>query len=139
MKASKIIWERVYKAGYILRRELIETSVVDAPTHEWTMAYAPSGGWIGTPEEARLLCFERGIRPEKSDPKHCVCSIGWSHKDGKWYGWSHRAIFGFKIGSTCKKGDCHYVPKNRGGRGEWKAETVADARQMAIDFAEGVS
>ena len=38
---------------------------------------------------------------------------GFSPKDGKWYGWSHRAIFGFEIGSTCKKGDCHYLPTGR--------------------------
>ncbi len=35
--------------------------------------------------------------------------VGFSPKDGKWYGWSHRAIYGFKIGSECKKGDCHHV------------------------------
>ena len=34
--------------------------------------------------------------------------VGFSPKDNKWYGWSHRAIYGFEIGSTCKKGDCHY-------------------------------
>jgi hypothetical protein len=35
--------------------------------------------------------------------------VGFSPKDNKWYGWSHRAIYGFEIGSTCKKGHCHYV------------------------------
>ena len=35
--------------------------------------------------------------------------VGFSPKDNKWYGWSHRAIYGFEIGSECKKGDCHYV------------------------------
>jgi hypothetical protein len=35
--------------------------------------------------------------------------VGFSPKDGKWYGWSHRAIYGFEIGSTCKIGDCHYM------------------------------
>jgi len=34
--------------------------------------------------------------------------VGFSPKDNKWYGWSHRAIFGFAPGSTCKRGDCHY-------------------------------
>jgi hypothetical protein len=34
--------------------------------------------------------------------------VGFSPKDSKWYGWSHRAIYGFEPGSTCKKGDCHY-------------------------------
>jgi hypothetical protein len=34
--------------------------------------------------------------PEKTSPSHTVNSIGRSKKDGKWYGWSHRAIHGFK-------------------------------------------
>lgn len=29
--------------------------------------------------------------------------------------------------------------RNEWGRGEWKAETLEDAKQMAIDFAHGVS
>jgi hypothetical protein len=138
--------------------------------------------------------------------------VGFSPKDNKWYGWSHRAIFGFEIGSTCRKGQCHYMAKDKDhfldatlefwdddchltttavhdrqeviywqeslpsgefedgvtvswiyddkipnvklrgetgscftaypetwGRGEWTAETMADAKQMAIDFNEGVS
>lgn len=144
--------------------------------------------------------------------------VGFSPKDNKWYGWSHRAIFGFEVGSTCKKGDCHYVPETpekliddhanffkefgedeikykrnechilpdrsgirilpmpleiqmttvdnigsildgeidledcevvdinkdsfytiKCGRGEWVAKTMEDAKQMAIDFNEGVS
>jgi len=126
--------------------------------------------------------------------------VGFSPKDGKWYGWSHRAIFGFEIGSTCKKGNCHYVGSTEAeqeedairfwteddhlnvrcegikedgddrwfmiewdytdkipnkklrntvggvshwitplGRGEWVAETMTDAKQMAVDFNEGVS
>jgi len=124
--------------------------------------------------------------------------VGFSPKDNMWYGWSHRVIYGFTIGSTCKKGDCHYKASNieeeieaaknfweddcheytkanvkeegvievtwkynnktpnksiRGsemstewlynpkkfGKGEWVAETMEDAKQMAIDFNEGVS
>lgn len=123
-------------------------------------------------------------------------NIAFSPIEQKWYGWSHRAVHGFGVGSECKRGDCHYRPTDkhdflqdmirfwtephhvnvRGGhtgagvyieweyshavpnealrgttggstqpypkeygRGEWTAETLADARQMAIDFAEGVS
>ena len=133
-------------------------------------------------------------------------SLGFNPIEKKWYGWSHRAIFGFGIGSTCKKGDCGYRPMNkqdfiescvrfwnnenhlnvrgkesrqqeyvdgpkelgilveweydntipnkklRGttrnsfqpypkqwGIGEWEAKTLDDAKQMAIDFANGVS
>lgn len=61
--------------------------------------------------------------------------VGFSPTNNKWYGWSHRAIYGFSVGSTCKKGDCHYTPE----KGEWVAQTMEDAKQMAIDFNEGVS
>ena len=126
--------------------------------------------------------------------------VGFSPTENKWYGWSHRAIFGFEIGSTCKKGDCHYIgstlkeqedaavsfweesyrdnvritgvieedgnkffdiewinndtiPNKKLkdqiggvthfitplGKGEWVAETMEDAKQMAQDFNRGVS
>ena len=129
-----------------------------------------------------------------------VACIGFSETEQKWYGWSHRACWGFGIGSEVKKGDCAYVPtdredfkadairfwteeshinvhieneneqdfdvvwtisdnpvlvpnpKARGGngshhyvfpkgygKGEWIAQTLDDAKQMAIDFAESVS
>lgn len=125
--------------------------------------------------------------------------VGFSPKENKWYGWSHRAMCGFTIGSTCEKGDAHYrasnieeemekaqrfwhdeeyhkrtfaklkkdgsiwvtweynnqppnkkchdkisgtkwyYDPNNFGKGEWTAKTMEDAKQMAIDFNEGVS
>lgn len=53
--------------------------------------------------------------------------------DGKWYGWSHRAIHGFEIGDKVKKGDCAYTGK------EYTIKTDDQAKQTAIDFAESVS
>lgn len=137
---------------------------------------------------------------DKEITEELTHGVGFSKKDNKWYGWSHRAIYGFTIGSTCKKGDCHYKGstleeqeaadiefwkdeniinvRNEGitekdgersfnikweyshsienkelrntiggcqhhieslGKGEWVAETMEDAKQMAIDFNEGVS
>lgn len=43
------------------------------------------------------------ITPEKASPDHAVCSIGKSAKDGKWYGWSHRAYAGFETKAEAKK------------------------------------
>lgn len=37
------------------------------------------------------------------------CNIGFCEKEQKWYGWSHRAICGFGVGSKISKGDCAYV------------------------------
>lgn len=129
--------------------------------------------------------------------KYPVANYGWSERDNKWYGWSHRAIFGFTIGSEVKFGDIGYVPKDREdwiknelcfwddierenihvahqnedeillewtyadtipnksmrgkvgsmhynvpksfGRGAWKAKTLDDARQMAMDFANNIA
>lgn len=40
-------------------------------------------------------------------------SLGYSPTDEKWYGWSHRAIYGFGIGSKVCLGDCGYNPSNK--------------------------
>ena len=144
------------------------------------------------------------IQDGYGEPKTVVC-IGLNPTEQKWYGWSHRAMFGFGIGSECKKGDCGYSANNkkdfaeenlkwygdidmeethkenatvkehtedgvlgvlvkynydkkvpnknyRGkissvfepypktwGKGEWTAKTLEEAREMAVDFAKGVS
>jgi len=163
------------------------------------------GGYIGlkgVSENWLEILAKHGIAPQLASPDRKVCSIGFSEKEQKWYGWSHRAMYGFTIGDSVKRGDCAYRPadeegfrqkylnffgvgehhknptvvdhtdengkrgalitatytddvpnkKLRGteyrifwpyenekfGRGEWTAETMDDAKQMAIDFAEGV-
>ncbi len=225
-QAIKVISEMHTDFGYVIRREIwpgvsfsVETpedadettlEIVDtiAGAHgpaEMETCYTYSGDWIGNLEVAKRLCNERGIAPEHPNgPMPGIlqpCCIGFSAREQKWYGWSHRAIFGFGIGSTVKKGDCAYVPgdwsdliesaimfwsdeyhtettakrgidpdgvdcinvswgynnsvpnkKLRGttsgtvmyppktwGRGEWTAASLVDAKQMAIDFADGVS
>lgn len=103
-------------------------------------AYSKSGDYIGHPRWAYRAVHRYGIHHfEKTAPDHCVCSIGYSPVYRKWYGWSHRAIFGFKPGSRIKKGDCGFVPRHRGGRGAWTVKTYPEAKQAATDFAEGVS
>jgi len=139
MNVKKIISVRRYKCGYEVRKQLVDGSECGSDDIEMNVAYTPSGDYIGRPKAARFLVFTKGIMPELRTPESSVCSIGYSHKDGKWYGWSHRAICGFKVGSTCKKGHCHYIPKNEGGKGEWTAKSTKDAKRMAMDFASGVS
>lgn len=106
----------------------------DEPT-KITAAYSKDGHYIGDLKTAQMLCDKYGIRPERSKKSHTVCSIGYSEKDGKWYGWSHRAIFGFSVGSKVKRGDCAYTDE----KGTWTAKTDKDCRKMALDFAESVS
>lgn len=151
-----------------------------------TSAFNMAGHYIGDEATAIELCEKRGIAPVLADPKHKTCSIGYCKRENKWYGWSHRAIFGFTVGSSVVKGDCAYIAKTidewarniiddytgvsytvhkvtvendtlricydflesknlvdyhvyKGGRGEWKAETMEHAREMAVTFAESVS
>lgn len=108
-ESSKVV--RRYKAGYEIREEVWKLDENDPEPTTMRAAYTPSGDYIGNSKSAHRLVVLRGIKPEKSNPEHCVCSIGFCEKEQKWYGWSHRAIYGFGIGSTVKKGDCAYVPK----------------------------
>ena len=64
--------------------------------HPVTMesGYSPDGGYIGTWEDTQKL-VSRGIYPERRSPSDATCSIGFCPREGKWYGWSHRAIYGF--------------------------------------------
>jgi len=39
--------------------------------------------------------------------------LGYSATDKKWYGFTHRAIHGFGVGSKCKFGDVHYTSSNK--------------------------
>ena len=131
----KILNIRFYKIGYEVREEVVDGKEFGCDDFTIKSSYNYNGDYIGDTKTAYRLCVKRGILPQKRTIKSNVCSIGYSQKDGKWYGWSHRAIFGFKIGSKCKKGHCHYTKS----KGEWVAKTIEDAKQMAMDFSEGVS
>jgi len=204
---KEVLFQRKY-AGYIYRRELVDDSEYGGNGNlEMVNCYSSdTGAWIGDAKDARMLCNGHGLTNiQKTHPGHSACSIGFNEDDEKWFGWSHRAIYGFGVGSVCKKGDCGYQPtdkndflkdvirfwteddhlnikgehksqkdengvmehgvyvewilsneilnkKMRGeisgiftaypsdyGKGEWEAKTLEDAKQMAIDFASGVS
>jgi len=117
----------------------------------WWAAYSHDGGYIGSIEDVYRL-FQDGITIiQKSDPEHNVCSIGFNQSENKWYGWSHRAMFGFGIGSIVKDGDCcassgwvdsyleEHPEKDRRLPVGFEAKTLDDAKRMAIAFADSVS
>lgn len=64
---------------------------------------------VGMENDLNFL-LKRGVTEQIQDgygePK--TCCIGFNPIEQKWYGWSHRAIFGFGIDSDCKKGACGY-------------------------------
>lgn len=67
-------------------------------------AFSKRGAYIGAPATAKLLWKKFGIEQfEKRRPKSSICSIGYSPKKKLWFGWSHRAIAGFKSKEKAKK------------------------------------
>jgi len=101
-----------------------------------SLTYAVSkvdGCYIGDEKTAKMLA-KKGIAPERAEKDCNVCSIGYSEKDKKWYGWSHRAIQGFGIGDKSET----FSPWG-GTSSDKKIETDDEAKQAAIDFADSVS
>ena len=145
---EKIKWTRKFKAGYILQREFV---TLGGDGIWMTVAYNYNGDYIGNSRDAWRLCVKRGILPEKAQPNHNVCSIGYCKKKRKWYGWSHRAICGFGVGYIAKKGSCptesgfmdgylkeHPEADRRVPIG-FKVKNMEDAKRAAIAMAESVS
>lgn len=104
--------------------------------------YNKEGVYVGNPDFVKVLA-DRQISPEKAQPDHGVCSIGFSDKDQKWYGWSHRAMYGFGVGHKCKKGDCGVADGNRYGGIDYPkpgfiCKDLEDCKKCAIAFADSV-
>ena len=75
---------------------------------------------------------KHGIEPKSH-------SIGFSEKEQKWYGWSHRAISGYGIGDVIKKSN---VMCSKYGSGKvkpgFKCKTLEDCKFVATEFAKAV-
>lgn len=62
----------------------------------YEQAYSLDKKYIGSIEDGERLCCARKIAPEPCGTNNdAICNVGLS-EDGKWYGWSHRAISGFE-------------------------------------------
>lgn len=104
-----------------------------------TSAYNKEGDWIGSAEFAKRLA-EFGIKPELAHPDDSVCSVGWSEKTQRYYGWSHRAIFGFEYGDKIFEESFAPFDSNVpfSQHGTRTIVTKAQAREAAINFADHV-
>ena len=112
---SELLFVQKYPAhGYEVRTELVGAPEEgeEFPPLKIRSAYTTAGDYIGNRETAEYLCVDRKITPEKITPDSNICSIGFCDGEQKWYGWSHRAIFGFGIGAWVQEGDSAYVPNN---------------------------
>jgi len=144
---------RYYRADVLaLLRQDYDVRWEDCGDNEmWHLVYSKlDEGYVGRPEEAYRL-LQQGIRDvQKSEPNHKVCSIGFNPTEQKWYGWSHRARYGFGIGDVVNRGDCcassgwteEYLKTHKDPYVlpiGFKAKTLKDAKRMAVAFAESVS
>lgn len=77
-----------------------------------------------------------GIVPELRTPTSTTCSIGFCEHEQRWYGWSHRAMFGFGIGYVVEK---HHLVCAEGVPAGFRVETMKDAKMLAGKYAESVS
>lgn len=130
----EIIKERHFKAGYTIQyRQLLSDAAGDGPPVVIKSAVTPEGHYIGDSGRAYQLIVKRGIKPEKVASNHSVCSVGFSEREQRWYGWSHRAIYGFKMGDTFKVSDPDGVVTTS------TLATLEDCKREAVAFAASVS
>lgn len=115
--------------------------------HNWYES-SYDGSYIGREDEYNFFIKEKGlILLQKVEPSYRTASIGYSPKEHKWYGWSHRAFHGFTIGDEVHEGDLtntsglikeyeiQHPEESRSLPVGFKAENLYDAKRMAIAFA----
>lgn len=101
------------KYNYFIIETLIEGKDFGCDDFVMKSAYDENSLYLGNPKTALALTKRRGITTfEKSKDTHTIASIGFNPELQKWYGWSHRAIYEFGIGSKVKKGDSAYQASN---------------------------
>lgn len=147
----EVLKTRNYKIGYQVRTEKHQVGDDNEEVVIKSAYTVPGNDYIGDGKLAWRLYNLFGIKPEKADPFHSICSIGFCEDKQKWYGWSHRAICGFGIGDVVKEGDCaassgwtdEYLEMHPSASKAlpvgFIAETLEDAKLMAIAFAASVS
>lgn len=140
--SKTLIKKTYYKQGYEIRVEDVREGSVYEPVRMYS-GYSPSGLYLGDAKTAHRLVKKFGIRlfeynknvPEGVGP---VANIGFNPEKKIWYGWSHRAICGFRMGDKIfneKMGD-DKTPYRQHGLVE--ITSLEDMRESATRFAEHV-
>lgn len=96
------------------------------------------------------MILEHKIYPELNRPDASICTIGFSKDEQKWYGWSHRAMYGFGIGHVVEEGDVacsNYISGHNYDVSErpfcvppgFIVKTLDDAKKVAIAFSDSIN
>jgi hypothetical protein len=128
--AKKTLSCKHMKDGFEIRKELFN---IGSNEIEMESVYNHHGHYIGDIETAKRL-LKKNIIPEIVDETHSVCSIGYCPTSGEWFGWSHRAIRGFKIGDNAST-----LSPTSDKKSKEKIKSLEEAKKAAIEFAESVS
>lgn len=101
---------KIRKGNVYICIELWSMSVADTPIPMIAVRNL-SGDYIGRLEDYADYKHRFGIETfELRNKNHNTCTLGFSPTQNKWYGWSHRAIFGFTVGSKITKYSSGYTP-----------------------------
>ena len=74
------------------------------------VCYTSDGKYVGNVEHAQMLLGQGIIEQLQICNDGKCCSIGFNPIEQQWYAWSHRAMYGFGIGSRVSRGDVGYQP-----------------------------
>ena len=119
------------------------------PTFEYFES-SVDDSYIGTSDFLNFLESKSIMYPMAVGNERVAC-IGFSPAYNKWYGWSHRAIYGFGIGDEVHEGDLtnmsgftdeylsEHPEKDLSLPVGFVAKNLNDAKRMAIAFADAVS
>jgi hypothetical protein len=93
MKIIETLSVRLMASGYWQVKEVWQ------PIHgdEYTMlsAYTLDGEYIGRSKDAHRLQRRFGLHFVTREESKIAFQVAYCPAEGKWYGWSHRAIYGF--------------------------------------------
>ena len=84
------------------------------------------------------LLYKRGIREQiqsQNNNSEGTCNIGFNSKEQMWFGWSHRAIFGFGIGYVISEDDTANDVNFKVG---YEIKSLNECKELAILFAKSV-
>lgn len=91
---TKVPIKEFRRGSYVIKHEMWDNG--DGYPTKMKCAYSPEGAYIGNTRTAHRLFTKYGIAKFfLRTPTSNVVSVGYSPSEKKWYGWSHRAIFGY--------------------------------------------
>jgi len=122
------------RLGYALVCETVDVPGT-TPTRFVTAYTLDTRHYIGRPKWAFWICKTMGIIPEPATTTATVCTIGYSRRKRRYYGWSQLTgkIHGYRLGQPVTRFDRAILAA--GYQVGYRPRTMDDLRKMAAAFA----